>query len=258
MTDIDQASDWLYNAKKVLIFTGAGVSAESGIPTFRDQGGLWAGFSAADLASLTGFDKDPCQVWAWYEMRRQRVRQAEPNAAHRAVATYAKERPGVSVITQNVDDLHQRAAVAAGDDDPTIISYHGSLFRMRCRRCSLPGDMPHVIDTTSRDTLPTCRQCGKFMRPDITWFGEAIHRKVADDSDQLSSRADVCLVIGTSLEVYPAAFIPKQVLAHGGHVIEINPEPETFAHPEVVQLRGTACEFVPDVLRDTRYARVAP
>jgi NAD-dependent deacetylase len=253
---LSTAHDWLYNANRVLILTGSGVSAESGIPTFRDAGGLWSGFKVEDLASLDGFDRDPCRVWTWYEERRQRARQAIPNAAHRAISAFIARRPGRALVTQNVDDLHQRAARDHGDTAGAgaVIDFHGNLERMRCRRCGGHGEMPLVINASTRDALPRCGRCGKserkLMRPDIVWFGEAISPDHLRATQALASAADVCLVIGTSLEVYPAADLPGMTLMHGGQVIEVNPRPVIPEHPHLVTLTGTAGKMVPWLLAE--------
>ncbi len=249
---LERARGWLKAAGRVLVITGAGVSAESGIPTFRGGGAYWSGFSPNELSSVRGFDANPCLVWSWYEERRARVRSAEPNAAHRALAAYTT-RADARILTQNVDGLHLRAARGLGTpsaaNDP--IEFHGSLFKVRCRRCHRPGPNPETIDASSRDTLPRCLRphCRGLMRPDIVWFGEAIPEENRLLSIKLAREADVCLVIGTSLEVYPVADLPDQTRDTDGKVVEVNVFPVVRGTTNTAaNLVGKAGDVVPELL----------
>jgi NAD-dependent deacetylase len=191
--------------RNVVVFTGAGVSAESGIPTFRGAGGLWKNFRAEELATPEAFAREPALVWEWYEWRRGLIRDAKPNAAHEAIA-----RLGAPVITQNVDGLHARA----GAED--VIELHGNIFRVRC----LEEGRTYVHPDTFPDLPPRCR-CGGMLRPDVVWFGESLPQGAVARTTALMAAADLLLVIGTSGVVYPAAGF---VALCRGLSIEINPE----------------------------------
>ena len=171
--DVDRARSLLREAERVVALTGAGVSAESGVPTFRGDGGLWKTYRAEDLATPHAFARDPRLVWEWYGWRRRVVEQCSPNAAHSALARAASTRD-FRVVTQNVDGLHTVAWERAGQSGESPIELHGALFRTRCTRCSARWVDRAPIDATSRATLPSCAACGALARPDIVWFGEAL------------------------------------------------------------------------------------
>ncbi|HET9012860.1 MAG TPA: NAD-dependent deacylase, partial [Gemmatimonadaceae bacterium] len=205
-----RARSLVREATAVVALTGAGVSAESGVPTFRGAGGLWNQYRAEDLATPQAFLRDPRLVWEWYGWRRDLVMRCAPNAAHHALARASRDNENVRVITQNVDGLH----AAAGGSPP--IELHGSLFRMRCTGCGARRDDRDPIDASSRETLPQCQWCGSLMRPDIVWFGEPLDPDVLGEASRLASVADVCLVIGTSAIVYPAAGLAELTARAGG------------------------------------------
>ncbi|HJU66684.1 MAG TPA: NAD-dependent deacylase [Gemmatimonadaceae bacterium] len=249
MTDtLERARALLSDAGAVVVLTGAGVSAESGVPTFRGPGGLWKSFRPEDLATPEAFARDPRLVWEWYAWRRTLVRECVPNAAHRALAEWAMRRTGVTIVTQNVDGLHARAArEAAGDRDPgpaLPVEVHGSLLRDRCSGCEARSE-PVSVDVTSAATLPRCSQCGSLLRPDVVWFGEMLDEAVLAAADAAATSADVCLVVGTSALVHPAASLPLRTRAHGGAVIEVNPEETPLSRVAELSVRGRAGEMVP-------------
>lgn len=202
--------------RNVVVFTGAGVSADSGIPTFRGLGGLWRNFRPEELATPEAFRRDPKLVWEWYEWRRGLIRDAQPNAAHEAVARL----PEAVVVTQNVDDLHARA----GSRD--VVELHGNIFRVRCTR----EHTTHVRTEAFAQIPPHCT-CGALLRPDVVWFGEALPADAVARAVGAIRAADLLLVIGTSGVVYPAAGF---VSLHEGLSIEINPEASGVT---------TACSF---------------
>jgi len=242
---IDHARRALAAAERVVVFTGAGVSAESGVPTFRGAGGLWKTFRAEDLATPEAFARDPRLVWEWYGGRRALVAACAPNAAHRAIARFAATRPGVAVITQNVDGLHQRAAHDAG---ASVLALHGTLFGARCTRCGrrTPHDLP--VDATSLDTLPHCDACGALLRPDVVWFGETLDPHVLDAAFDAARSAEVCLVVGTSALVQPAASVATLAARAGAMLVEVNAEATPLSDSADVVLRGRAGEIVPVLL----------
>ena len=249
--DIERARGLLRDAARVVIFTGAGVSAESGVPTFRGADGLWRNFRPEELATPQAFARDRRLVWEWYGWRRERVMQCRPNAAHEALARLALGRGGVRIVTQNVDGLHVEAASAVADGDPRKalpLELHGSIFRVRCTACG--GRYPHreSIDARSEETLPRCQRCGAVVRPDVVWFGEPLDAGVLQEAFDAAAQADVCLVVGTSAVVQPAASIATVTRSHGGEIIEVNPEPTPITPLATVSLRARAAEAVPAIV----------
>ena len=249
--DVARARAFLRDAVEIVVLTGAGVSAESGVPTFRGAGGLWKEFRAEDLATPEAFERDPRLVWEWYAWRREMVHDCLPNAAHMAIARCALRERKVTIVTQNVDGLHARAArEAAGAADPAPalpLEVHGSLLRDRCSACDARSD-PMTVDATSLATLPRCTRCGGLLRPDVVWFGERLAAELLAAADAAAARSDVCLVVGTSALVHPAASLPLRTRAHGGVVIEVNPEETPLTSGAVVSIRGRAAEIVPRML----------
>ena len=239
-------------AERVVVLTGAGISAESGVPTFRGAEGLWRSFRAEELATPEAFERDPRLVWEWYNSRRERVARCAPNAAHLAVARFALERPSVRIITQNVDELHTDAARAVADEaDPARampLELHGSIFRDRCSMCAYQRSNREPVDATSLASLPRCEQCGALLRPDVVWFGERLGPGVLEEAFEWAGRADLCIVIGTSGVVEPAASIASTTRATGGYVIEINPEETPLTRVATVSIRGTAVGVVGEML----------
>ena len=234
-------------ARRITVLTGAGMSAESGIPTFRDAlSGLWSNFNPHDLASREGFMRDPALVWGWYEARREGVEQAEPNAGHRALCDLAA-RDGLedlTIVTQNVDDLHERAG------SRQVVHLHGSLFEPRCLDCGRPASFTreggHVASTASdeaADAPPRCTACGSLIRPGVVWFGEGLPQARWAMACDHASRADLLLVVGTSGQVYPAASLPGIAARAGAAVWEINPDVAVAAAAN--QWRCTAANGLP-------------
>lgn len=240
-TDLRDAADLLSRAGRVVIFTGAGVSAESGIPTFRDAlTGLWAQFDPRRLATPEAFGDDPALVWGWYEWRRAAVERVQPNAGHRALAAIEERAPECVVVTQNVDDLHERA----GSHDP--IHLHGSLFAPRCSACGRPWAVSSPAPAIEgRLTPPACDHCGAPIRPGVVWFGEALPADAFEAAVAAAADCDVLITVGTSAVVYPAAEIPQVTARMGGSVIQVNPEPTPLDPIARVNLHGTAAEVLP-------------
>jgi NAD-dependent deacetylase len=229
------------------------VSAESGVPTFRGAGGLWRSRRPEELASPEAFARDPRLVWEWYSWRRGFLSECAPNGAHLALAKLALTRDGTTLVTQNVDGLHHRAAeaVALEEEDPAAaypLEVHGAMHRDRCSGCGRRTAGLSGIDASTEETLPRCEGCGAMLRPDVVWFGEALDPAVIGASFTAARHADVCLVVGTSAVVYPAASVPAITHRSGGAVIEINLEPTPLTSTAAVSLRGTAGALVPAVL----------
>ncbi len=227
----------LRDARHVCVLTGAGVSAESGVPTFRDaQEGLWAKYRAEDLATPEAFRANPSLVWRWYRWRRELIAGAEPNPGHAALARLAGIVPRLTLVTQNVDNLHQRA----GSDD--VIEFHGNIFADRCFR---DGSL-HTAGET--DDVPTCPDCGAPLRPGVVWFGEAIPGPALAASSAAAADCDVFLSVGTSSEVYPAAGLADIARQHDALLVEINPNPTTTAAGFDFALAGKSGVVLPELL----------
>ncbi|MGC5700833.1 NAD-dependent deacylase [Pseudomonas sp. NFXW11] len=238
----------LARARHLVVFTGAGVSAESGIPTFRDAlSGLWEHFDPARLATPQAFRDDPTLVWGWYEWRRLQVRKAQPNPAHLAIAELARRLPRLTLITQNVDDLHERA----GSLD--VLHLHGSLHQPKCFACNRPykGALPDVQmpQQGARLEPPRCGGCNGKIRPGVVWFGEALPQAILKQAFKAAGECDLLLSIGTSGLVQPAAQIPQLALEQGAAVLHINPQPQACLAPAEYQLTGPAGQRLPELLR---------
>jgi NAD-dependent deacetylase len=229
MSSLDEAVSMIRKAKpqRVVILTGAGVSADSGIPTFRGAGGLWRDFRPEELATPEAFRRDPALVWEWYEWRRGLIRDARPNAAHDALARI----PGATVVTQNVDGLHTRAG------SPDVVELHGNIFRVRCAREQTTTDHPDPFP----EMPPHC-SCGALLRPDVVWFGEMLPEAAVARAVGAIHAADLLLVIGTSGVVYPAAGF---VTLHSGLSIEVNPEASAVSSACTIAIAERAAVATP-------------
>lgn len=237
----------LRKARHVVVFTGAGVSAESGIPTFRDSlTGLWARFDAASLATPEAFETDPALVWGWYEWRRMKVLQAQPNAAHGAIAELARKVPRMTLISQNVDDLHERA----GSTD--VIHLHGSLHAPRCFNCGkspdVPLGMPDEPEGGRRLQPPRCSACDGLLRPGVVWFGESLPIGALNAAFEAAENCDLLISVGTSGMVYPAAEVPVLAWRAGATVVHVNPQPQANRHEREYALKGFAGEQLPKLI----------
>lgn len=250
---LTRARQLLERAERALVLTGAGVSAESGVPTFRDPlSGLWAHYRPEELATPRAFAEDPRLVWAWYEWRRDELRRCAPNSAHRALADWIAESPrGRRLYTQNVDGLHHRALEERGEPVPAEAlprTLHGDLFGNRCSACSWAERAREPLDTTSVDTLPRCPDCGGAVRPAVVWFGEALDSDMLEQAMSDAQRADLCLVVGTSALVHPAASLPRIVARSGGVIVEVNPQPTPLTPEATVHIAGAAGAVLPELL----------
>ena len=219
--DIRSLASRLKAAPRVTVVTGAGVSAGSGIPTFRGSEGLWKSFRAEDLATPEAFARDPKTVWEWYDWRRQMIARAVPNRAHQVLADWSRRFPGLTLVTQNVDGLHERAGTE------NVIRFHGSIWELSCWDAC--GREPWPDDRAPLPELPAhCPACAGLARPAVVWFGEPIDPDVLARSRR-SVKCEVCLVVGTSSIVYPAAALAEEARAQNAYVVEINPEPGASA-----------------------------
>ncbi|MFI1194957.1 SIR2 family NAD-dependent protein deacylase [Micromonospora sp. NPDC020750] len=242
--DVRQAAALLGRAHRVVVFTGAGISAESGVPTFRDAlTGFWERFDAQELATAEAFRDDPALVWGWYEWRRASVRAARPNAGHLAVAAIGARVPDTVLITQNVDDLHERAGSAAP------LHLHGSLFAPRCSACARPAPLPDAASVEPahgrRVPPPGCPRCGAPVRPGVVWFGEALPAAALAAAVDAAASCDLLVTVGTSGLVHPAAEIPQVAASLGTPVIQVNPHRTPLDPVCAVNLRGPAALVLP-------------
>ncbi|MCB1053286.1 MAG: NAD-dependent deacylase [Acidobacteria bacterium] len=227
-------------AQRVVVLTGAGISAESGIPTFRDaMEGMWSRFRPEDLASPQGFRRDPQQVWAWYAERRGKVLKCQPNPGHVALADWQRRCAELLLVTQNVDRLHQRAGAQ------NVHELHGNLYEIKCTKHGAPSAWPEPIP----DMPPTCPHCGDWLRPNVVWFGEALPMDVFEAASQAVPQADLCVVIGTSGLVYPAAHLPLLALQSQVPVLEINKETTDLSQRAQWFLQGASGQLLPQLLR---------
>ena len=225
------------DARHVCVLTGAGVSAESGVPTFREaQSGLWAKYDPLELATPEAFARDPELVWRWYRWRRELVSRAEPNAAHVALARLQALVPRLTLITQNVDGLHQRA----GSKD--VIEFHGNIFVNRCQveQCA--------VDCDDDVAVPKCPGCGGHVRPGVVWFGEAIPESALNQSFAAAADCDLFVAAGTSSLVYPAAGLADAAAEAAAITVEVNPNPTEQSDSFTAALRGNAGTVLPELI----------
>lgn len=243
---IAQVSRLVREAKQIVVLTGAGVSKESGVPTFRDaMDGLWARYDPLELATAEAFLNNPKLVWDWYESRRVNVRAAQPNPGHAALAELQRRYPTLRIITQNVDDLHERA----GNTD--IVRLHGNIAASRCfYNCQ---GKPTFVDISQLEWdktsgPPPCPHCGRPLRPAVVWFGEQLPTDQMNMALALSSRADLMLVIGTSGVVMPAAQMPFIAKRSNATIVEINPVQSEITPIADVWLAGASGDVLPQVV----------
>ena len=219
--------------KKIVVVTGAGISQESGIPTFRGKDGLWRNHDAMKLATIDAFYDDPKLVWEWYNERRMNIFQAQPNPGHMAIAElekYAK----VTVLTQNIDGLHQKSGSS------NVLELHGSIVKIKCTVC----DYNEKNLTEISDLPPLCK-CGNILRPDVVWFGESLPQDVWHNAINFASECDLMIIAGTSLVVSPANTLPIYAKQNNSTLVEINPE-ETEMSGEMDEIvRSTSAESLP-------------
>lgn len=232
----------LQAARRVVVLTGAGISAESGVPTFREaQTGLWARYNPEELATPKAFRRNPRLVWEWYAWRQARVRQAEPNAGHHALVDMERHVAELTLITQNVDGLHRRAG------SHQVLELHGNLFRTRCfNEDRLVEGWPE-----SDDLPPRCPHCGGLLRPDVVWFGERLPAGALRAAEQAAACAEVFFSVGTSSLVYPAADLPFIALQAGATVVEINPQPTPLSPQVTFSLNSAAGIILPALVART-------
>ncbi len=235
MTTLETAQRWLADAERVAVLTGAGVSKESGLPTFRGAEGLWRQRRPEQLATREAFARDPKTVWEWYDWRRSVVAKAEPNPSHHALVELEKRAPNFTLITQNVDGLHDRAG------SRRLLKLHGDIWTVRCTGC---GAKTANREVPLAEIPPRCA-CGALLRPGVVWFGESLPQQALEESVAAAQRAQVFLVVGTSAVVQPAASLPLLAREAGARLIEVNPEETPLTSSADASFRSASAEFLP-------------
>jgi NAD-dependent deacetylase len=240
-SNVEAAAERVRAAQSIAVLTGAGVSAESGIPTFRGSpgkpGGYWRTHRFEDLATPEAFARDPKFVWEWYEERRRGIAVAQPNAGHEALAALERRVPRFTLITQNVDGLHDLAG------STNIIKLHGDIWNLRCVKCRR-----EQVDRSALSELPPYCDCGGLLRPGVVWFGEMLPAGAMERASEAVRKADVLIVAGTSAQVYPAAGLIPLALSASGAVIEVNPDRTDFSDEVTFSLQGTSAEILPQLI----------
>jgi len=243
MADLESARRWLAGAERIAVLTGAGISAESGVPIFRGPGGLWRQYRPEDLATPGAFARDPRLVWEWYDWRRSVVAQAEPNAGHLALAELERRTKDFTLITQNVDGLHERAG------SRRVLKLHGDLWTLRCTGCGaerVDGTVPlPELPPRCALRLRSGQACGGLLRPGVVWFGESLPADALEQAMAAAARAQVFLVVGTSAVVQPAASLPLMARQAGARVVEINAEPTPLTELVDASFLGKSGELLP-------------
>jgi NAD-dependent deacetylase len=230
----------LRGSTRTVVFTGSGISAESGVPTFREaQTGLWARYDPQELATPEAFERNPGLVWDWYAWRRKLVAEARPNPGHLAISGMQEVFPDLTLVTQNVDGLHQRAG------SREVIELHGNIRRTKC---PLEGIAVEEYDDT--ESPPVCPSCGTALRPDVVWFGEMLPPAALESASEASRGSDVFLSVGTSSLVYPAAALPFTALENGATLVEVNPGETPLTSRVDYVLRGPAGDVLPRLIRE--------
>ena len=236
--DLEPARLLLRQARSVAVLTGAGISAESGVPTFRGAGGLWKQFRAEDLATPQAFERDPRACWEWYDWRRGILAKVRPNPGHYALADWERRIPQFTLITQNVDGLHAEAG------NRSVLEIHGSIWILRCIACGREWK----DRTFPLDLLPRCGACGGLARPGVVWFGENLNPEIWAAAERAVRSADVFLVVGTSAQVYPAASLAPLARSAGVRIVELNLEPTPLSGFVDLALAGRSGEILPRLL----------
>jgi len=232
---MDTAREWVRNCRSLCVLSGAGVSAESGVPTFRGPQGLWKRKDPTSLATPEAFAEDPKEVWEWYQWRRRKIRQCAPNAGHVALAAVEPTKPDFLLVTQNVDGLHR----AAGSR--RLVEIHGSIWTVRCTGCGAGREEREDF----LELPPRCGSCGGLLRPGVVWFGEMLPREASDAATDMLTRCEVLIVAGTSAVVAPASGYAAMAKRRGARVIEVNPDETPVSGICDVSVRGKSGEVLP-------------
>jgi NAD-dependent deacetylase len=238
---IGRVAQQIRSASTMTVLTGAGVSAASGVPTFRGNEGLWKSFSPQELATPEAFQNNPRLVWEWYDWRRNLIAKCSPNAAHSVLALWSRRFTGFTLITQNVDGLHEKAGTK------NVIRFHGSIWEVSCwNRCNQSPPRWACEEVPLSAIPPPCPYCGGLIRPGVVWFGEGIDPEVLQQS-AAAAHCDVFMIIGTSAQVYPAAGLAGEARRRGAFTVEINPEATPESRQVDLALKGAAEDILPKI-----------
>jgi len=232
----DTVAQKLKDSRKIVFVTGAGISQESGIPTFRGKDGYWRKYDPMKLASIDAFYDDPKLVWEWYDDRRKNILDVKPNEGHFAISQM-EEFKDVVVLTQNIDGLHQRSG------STNVLELHGSIIRIKCTVCDFTDNI-----TENFESLPPKCKCGGMLRPDVVWFGESLPQNIWQSAIKEASVCDVMVIVGTSLVVSPANTLPAYAKQNGAILIEVNPEKTVMSNDMALSIRATSVEVLPKML----------
>ena len=236
MKMFDTVAQKLKGSKKIVFVTGAGISQESGIPTFRGKDGYWRKYDPMKLASIDAFYDDPKLVWEWYDDRRKNILDVKPNEGHFAISQM-EEFKDVVILTQNIDGLHQRSG------STNVLELHGSIIRIKCTVCDFVDNI-----TENFESLPPKCKCGSMLRPDVVWFGEPLPQNIWQSAIKEASVCDVMVIVGTSLVVSPANTLPVYAKQNGAILIEVNPEKTVMSNDMTLSIQATSAEVLPKML----------
>lgn len=236
---LDEIAKIAKNCRKIVVLTGAGISAESGVPTFRGKEGLWGKFKAEELATMDAFMANPAIVWEWYNWRRDLMCKVEPNPGHYALAEMEKLKDDFTLVTQNVDGLHKIAG------SQNILELHGNIYRNKCVKCNRLHNESLDIDPND---IPTCESCGGKLRPDVVWFGEMLDRMVIETAFRVSEQSELFFSVGTSAIIHPAASLPMTAKQMGATLVEVNPEETPLSYMADYSIRAKSGEYMPELI----------
>ena len=236
MKMFDTVAQKLKDSRKIVFVTGAGISQESGIPTFRGKDGYWRKYDPMKLASIDAFYDDPKLVWEWYDDRRKNILDVKPNEGHFAISQM-EEFKDVVILTQNIDGLHQRSG------STNVLELHGSIIRIKCTVCDFTDNI-----TENFELLPPKCKCGSMLRPDVVWFGEPLPQNIWQSAIKEASICDVMIIVGTSLVVSPANTLPVYAKQNGAILIEVNPEKTVMSNDMTLSIQATSVGVLPKML----------
>jgi len=240
---LDQAVEIMRRCSRAAVLTGAGISAESGVPTFRGHQGLWKKFRPEQLATMEAFLASPEVVWEWYNWRRELISEVKPNPGHYALKDLEDFFADFTLITQNVDNLHRVAGSSR------ILELHGNIYRNKCAECDFSLGIGIEIDPAN---IPLCEKCGGKIRPDVVWFGEMLPGKIIEEAFVKAEAAEVFFSVGTSALVHPAASLPVVAKRAGATLIEVNPEETPLSSLADFSFRAASGEVLPDLVARLR------
>jgi NAD-dependent deacetylase len=245
---VEEIADKMANCRSCIVLTGAGMSAESGVPTFRGKDGLWGKFRAEELATMDAFMANSKIVWEWYNWRRELIAKVQPNPGHQAITELEALCDNFTLITQNVDNLHRVAKTQ------NILELHGNIHRNKCVDCNKQCDDDLEIDP---GRIPACDSCGGKIRPDVVWFGEMLNERIIGQAFKESERADIFFSVGTSSLVHPAASLPPLAKRNGATLVEINIEETPISFLADFRIRSKSGEFLPGLVEELKQRKVS-